>query len=175
MALLKAVRPVLHWGRDLFYRGQDGRVRSCPWTSAGVEAKESKRKQKKAKASKSKQKKNCVSCLKRKKRQKKEKGIECYQRMKALDGWECWMLSSQRSHRESPSTERHRERGKRGHRYGPILYRHTRHTGVELAPHLKLSAPPISASPSSCPVASFNIQKVNGPRDASSAARFANV
>ena len=84
-------------------------------------AKESERKQEQAKASKSKQKKNCVSCLKRMKRQKKEKGIECYQRMKALDGWECWMLSSQRSHRESPSTERHRERGKRGHRYGPIL------------------------------------------------------
>jgi hypothetical protein len=52
MALLKAVRPDLHWGRDLFYRGQDGRVRSCPWTSAGVEAKESKRKQKQARASK---------------------------------------------------------------------------------------------------------------------------
>ena len=39
MALLKGVRPDLHWGRDLFYRGQGGRVRSCPWTSAGVEAK----------------------------------------------------------------------------------------------------------------------------------------
>ena len=38
MALLKAVRTVLHWGRDLFYCGQDGRVRSCPWTSAGVDA-----------------------------------------------------------------------------------------------------------------------------------------
>ena len=136
MALLKGVRPVLHWGRDLFYRGQDGRVRSCPWTSAGVEAKESKRKQKKAKESKSKQKKNCVSCLKRKKRQKKEKGIECYQRMKALDGWECWMLSSQRSHRESPSTERHRERGKRGHRYGPILLvsPHSRPLALKLHP-----------------------------------------
>ena len=56
MALLKGVRPVLHWGRDLFYRGQDGRVRSCPWTSAGVEAKESERKRKKAEASKRKQK-----------------------------------------------------------------------------------------------------------------------
>ena len=55
------------------------------------------------------------------KRQKKEIGIECYQRMKALDGWECWMLSSERSHRESPSTERHRERGNRVHRYDPIL------------------------------------------------------
>ena len=177
MALLKGVRPVLHWGRDLFYRGQDGRVRSCPWTSAGVEAKESKRKQKKAKESKSKQKKNCVSCLKRKKRQKKEKGIECYQRMKALDGWECWMLSSQRSHRESPSTERHREREEREatDMAQSSLYRQPRPTGVKLATPLELTAPPISASPSSCPLASFIIQKVNGPRDASSAARFANV
>ena len=74
MALLKGVRPVLHWGRDLFYRGQGGRVRSCPWTSAGVEAK---------------------------RKEKKRKDIECYRRAKALDGWECWMLGYSRGYRET--------------------------------------------------------------------------
>ena len=173
MALLKGVRPVLHWGRDLFYRGQDGRVRSCPWTSAGVEAKESKRKQKQARASKKK--KNCASCLKRKKRQKKEKGIECYQRMKALDGWECWMLSYQRSHRESPSTERHRERGNRGHRYGPILLSPYNAKRVEVGYPLEVKCSSYFRQPKvAAQLLPLSIQKVMSP-GASSAARFANV
>ena len=55
MALLKAVRPVLHWGRDLFYRGQDKMAGSVhahgpPQELKRKKAKESKSKQEQAKA-----------------------------------------------------------------------------------------------------------------------------
>ena len=37
----------------------------------------------------------------KKRKEKKRKDIECYRRVKALDGWECWMLGYSRGYRET--------------------------------------------------------------------------
>ena len=69
--------------------------------------------------------------------------------MKALDGWECWMLSSQRSHRESPITERHRVRGNNGYRYEPILLSPTQQA-LKLSP-LEVKCPSYFGQPKGLP------------------------